>query len=880
MQKKATISVLIIGILFLLTGCSTKKNTFTRRAYHNLTAHYNGYFNGNESMKEGVAALEKAHVDDYTTVLPIYKLGNQKNASAIFPQMDRAYKKASLMIQRHSIFIKGEEYCKWIDDCYLMVAKSQFYKQDYNSAIITFDYIANTYKKSPLKNTAMLWNALANNQLKKFQKSEAILKNISAKSTASSGDKWFRSNYPLVYADFYLKQELYSQAIPYLLEGIKKSRSKKMATRLHFILAQTYQKENNLNKAAEHYEIVVKRNAPYEMTFNASLNLAITYNVRSGSSKNIYKQLEKMLKDPKNSEFKDQIFYVLGELALKEKDTTKAINYYKESATNSLSNDKQKAMSYLKMAELYFIKTKYENSQIYYDSAVNFLPKDFPNYTAIVDKRNVLNELAANLKTIQLQDSLLKLSTLSKAELDNAINQLISIAKKEDELKKQKELEEQQQLALINQQKQNLQDQTSGAGSWYFYNPTAVNFGMAEFKKKWGSRKLEDLWRLRNKEVMDDFAIQNNTNNTSDTSSSKGKSKTPDKYTKDFYLKDIPFTDSLKNISHKKIQESIFAVGSIYKENLNENKRAASYFELLLTRYKETDLLLRTYYQLYRTYTNLNDLAKADYYKNLILKNYPESDYAKIILNPDYYKIIEQNRNIVNNFYASTYSFFNNKEYFKTIDYCIKSDSLYPNNELRPKFALLKAHSFAYSGKMQDYETELNNIIKTHPKSDEKPLAENMLAVLSKYKASNNGTLPDINKPDNDSASLANKYPYKYDSTSLYFYVMVIDMMNADINELKIRYSDYNNKYFGLSKLTISAFFLDDYRQMITVSKFQNLESALIYYNAVKEDKEIFDKYHPRDIQQFVISTDNYPILYKNKKVEQYLKYFNNELIK
>lgn len=880
MQKRIFVSILVISIFIFLAGCSTKKNTFTRRVYHNLTAHYNGYFNGNESMKEGIAALEKAHVDDYSNVLPIYKLGTQKNAAAIFPQMDRAYKKASLMIQRHSIFIKGEEHCKWIDDSYLMVGKSQFYKQDYNSAIITFDYIANTYKKSPLKNTALLWNALANNQLKKFVKSETILKNISAKSASSKADKWFTSNFPLVYADFYLKQELYSQAIPYLLDGIKLSKSKKIVTRLHFILAQTYQKENNLNKAAEHYEIVVKRNAPYEMIFNASLNLAITYNVRSGSSKNIYKQLERMIKDPKNSEFKDQIYYVLGELALKERDTIKAIGYYKESATQSVSNDKQKAMSYLKMAELYFIKANYDNSQIYYDSAVSFLPKNYPNYTAIIDKRDVLNNLARNLKTIQLQDSLLKLSTMPQAELDNAINNLILLAKKEDELKKQKELEEQQQMALINQQKQNLQDQTSGAGSWYFYNPTAVNFGMAEFKKKWGNRKLEDLWRLRNKDVMDDFGDQNTTANVDDTSTNKGKSKTPDKYTKDYYLKDIPFTDSLKNISNKKIQESMFAVGSIYKENLNENKRAAGYFELLITRYKETDLKLQTYYQLYRAYANLKDLAKSDYYKNLILNNYPESDYAKIILNPDYYKIIEQNRNMVNNFYASTYLFFNNKEYLKTIDHCSQSDSLYPNNELRPKFSLLKAHSYAYVGKMSEYESELNNIIKNYPKSEEKPLAEDMLNLLSKYKKNNNGALPEINKLDEDSALQANKYPYKYDSAALYFYVMVIDMMNADINDLKIKYSDYNNKYFSLSKLNISAFFLDDYRQMITVSKFQDLESALIYYNAVKEDKEIFDKYHPRDLRQFIISADNYPILYKNKKVEQYLEYFNTTLVK
>ena len=61
--------------------------------------------------------------------------------------MDRAIQKGSVVIQRHSIKIKGREYCKWIDDNYLMVGKAYFYKGDFIEAIKTFKFIKNEYEK-------------------------------------------------------------------------------------------------------------------------------------------------------------------------------------------------------------------------------------------------------------------------------------------------------------------------------------------------------------------------------------------------------------------------------------------------------------------------------------------------------------------------------------------------------------------------------------------------------------------------------------------------------------------------------------------------------------------------------------------------------------
>ena len=98
------IRLLVIGgFALLITQCSTKKNTLISRTYHNITSHYNAYFYANESMKEGIAKLEKLHEDNYEEVLSVFKYGDEQNAKNIYPEMDRAIEKASSVIQKHEI---------------------------------------------------------------------------------------------------------------------------------------------------------------------------------------------------------------------------------------------------------------------------------------------------------------------------------------------------------------------------------------------------------------------------------------------------------------------------------------------------------------------------------------------------------------------------------------------------------------------------------------------------------------------------------------------------------------------------------------------------------------------------------------------------------
>ena len=54
------------------------------------------------------------------------------------------------------------------------------------------------------------------------------------------------------------------------------------------------------------------------------------------------KSLQKMLKDVKNTEYKDQIYFTLAQLQLKNKDTISGIKSLQLSTKNHISNNNQK----------------------------------------------------------------------------------------------------------------------------------------------------------------------------------------------------------------------------------------------------------------------------------------------------------------------------------------------------------------------------------------------------------------------------------------------------------------------------------------------------------------------------------------------------------
>jgi len=498
--------VFLAVLLLFSSGCSTKKKSWVNRQFHNTTAKYNGYFNGNESVKSGIRKLEDSFIDDYTTILPVFKTGDLKKSKNTHSYMDKAIKKGSIVIQRHSMKIKGKEYCKWIDDNYLMVGKSYFYKGEFEDAIKTFSFIKNEYKNNEIQFDASLWLVRALVEKQDFMTADVELDEL---TNNRKFPKKLDIDLAKISADFYLQQANYPLALEQLLKIDKLVKRKNKKVRFNYIMAQLYQQKSNYRSAKKKYEQVLKSSPEYEMVFNAKMNLARSLESGSRDNQKMRQNLLKMTKDDKNKEYLDQIYFTLAEMDINNSDTLAAIDNYLLSTYNSIENNTQKSLSFLALARIDYNRSLYKDAKLNYDSTLFYMDEDFRKYEGAKEKHEILQELVYNLDVISLQDSLQALASLPKAKLSQLISQLIQTEIKKESEALEVERSKQQMLYENNRnggKGEQFGNNTSG-GKWYFYNPATLSFGLSEFRKIWGKRKLEDDWRRKDKKIVNVFVI-------------------------------------------------------------------------------------------------------------------------------------------------------------------------------------------------------------------------------------------------------------------------------------------------------------------------------------------------------------------------------------
>jgi tetratricopeptide (TPR) repeat protein len=870
--KYVTFSLLLPG-LFFLVGCSTKKNTFLSRTYHNLTAHYNVYWNGMDNLRQGKKEFDASLKDNFALVLPVYNYGEKTGAGKMGQYSETAIKKATKTIQKHSMVFNNKEYNNWIDDSYLLMGKAYFYKQDYPMARRTFEFVIKTYNKNDIKYEAMLWQAQSNMQSGDFNRAEPVLDMLQSKIKQGQAPEKYEKDLNLIYANFFILQKNYPPAVDYLNRALEQKLKRTMKTRCLFILAQIDQRNGDLVEASNLYKQVIKRGPVFEMEFNAKINLAQCYESNGGDREYIVNKLKKMLKDDKNKDYQDQIYYSLGMISLKDADTLNATIFLKNSVSSSKTNNYQKAISSLQLADIYFAGKYYTDAQSYYDSTLQFLPKDFQNYKEIQQKTLTLSDLVTNLKTIQLEDSLQNLSRMPESDRLKIADRIISDLLAEEMKKNQAEFDRQQSLSMFGTNKTPVTVGQSG-GAWYFYNPSTLANGFGTFTKKWGRRKPEDNWFLTNKisvtalteERVDTSAMQG------DTAGRKDIAKSNNPKDRKFYLQNVPTTPEQITISNDKIIKAYYSLGFIYIEGLNDYPKSIESFETLLQRFPDNKYSAATCYELCQLYKDLENLTQSDLYRNMILTKYPETDFAKLLVNPDYYKEIQSKEKEIGILYEETYNAFKNQQYYIVINNSDQASAKFPGDTvLMPRFEYLKALSLGKIEVVDSLVIAMQRIIVKYPKSPVKPLAQNILDFLGKQR--NSKGEPIIT--DSIQVIDPGEKIYSFDTKAVHFFVLLVNNEKTNVEALKIKLSDFNTKNHDAANLQVNSLLLDNNIEMITVGNFDDSERAVSYFNDINQSQYIFARLETAgEYYAFLISTDNYPILYKNKNIQQYMRFF------
>jgi hypothetical protein len=853
--KTNHINVLILALMLLVnSSCSTKKKAWTNRQYHNVSAKYNGYFNGNESIKAGVKKLHIKHIDDYTTIIPVFPTGDLTKEKKVNSYMDKAIQKGSIVIQKHSIKIKRKEYCKWIDDNYLMVGKAYFYKGEFEEAIKTFSFIKNEYSKNEIRFQAGLWLVRGYVEKGDFASAESELEDLlKDKKMPNKFDK----ELAVVAADFYVQKKDFISAASELLNATKLIKRKRKKVRLNYILAQIYQYSNNYSLAQKHYEFVLGSNPEYEMAFNAKMNLARSLEGGNPDIKKMKEKLLKMTKDDKNKEYLDQIYYTIAEMEINNRDTASAIENYIFSTINSVENNPQKSLSFLALGKIAFEKGLYKSANKHYDSTIFYMQSDFRLYEETNDRRLILADLVSNINIIEMQDSLQILAKLPRSEQNAIIGSII-----QEEFAKERRAEEdrrlKQQMMYEGGRNRGRGEQfgnnTSG-GQWYFYNPATLSFGMSEFRKKWGKRKLEDDWRRKDKKISSNFE----TDSISSDSASVATENTKDP---NYYLKQLPKTQEDFENSDSQIKEALYQLAIIYKEILNEVGLSTDNFTAIFTRFPlDEQYAALALYNIYLNHSENNNI-KAEKTKETLLIKYPHSIYAKMMTDPDYASEAFSKEDLAELSYQETFILYNDNMFNQVI---VKTKNI-PEDKYKNKLLLLRALSFIQKEEINKAIIILNNI-----SNEDERVSQEAIYILE---AIND---PSKMKKANERAIAGS--PYLYRSNNQHMIILVLPKKGVDVTYLKTLISDFHTNSIGNEVFEISALLLGLDQHLLMIKPFENIKESMGYYELFIEERSVMNVLKKPEYKVMSISIENFQEFYKNKDTEGYYKFFKKNYL-
>lgn len=834
-------------VIALATGCSTKKNTGLNRFWHKTNTHYNGWFNGNEAIKVGQQELTKSRRDDYNKIIPVFDYGDRTNWPNMNSASDRAIKKAVVMIKKHSMLINGKQYNKWIDDCYLLLGKAHFFKIEHPVAVGQLRHVSENSEKEYTRNEAKIWMIKAYNEMGEFAESGTVIRQVDKGSLGKL--EW---QYHAAVADYYIKQKEWDKAIGSLDEAIRTVKSKKKKARFEFVKGQVYQQMKNNPEAYRSFATVLKNKPEYELEFQSKINMAKTS--ENQSNEDLRKLLKKMLRDGKNVEYLDQIYFAMAIVDLKENKKEDAIVNLRNSIRNNTDNKNQKAFAYLELAQIYFADKLYEPAQGYYDSTAVFLDKDHPQYEEVLRLRDNLTEVVTNIRTVELQDSLQRLGRMSEPDLTAFLEDYVADLKEKDE--EAKNNPDTNPISFTS---------TNTQGKWYFYNQQALTFGANDFRKVWGSRPLEDDWR-RSDKGSNMFAD----NTAEDTAALENP-----RYDISTYLAEIPRTDSAYAASNTMIYDALYNLGLVYKEKIYDYPRSAEAFEDLVARNTDNSHFPVTYYQLYLVYNMMKDEANATKYKNIIIQQYPESEYAQLLSNPGYVAVKDGKEDAAEPLYNAAYQQYKDGWYEQCISSCSAALQQYPDTRLAHRFALLSA---LCTGKLHSTDTfvvALEAVKTGFPGTESALTADRLLKYLK-----DGGTTSGTNGPTSiTNNTLAPQNPFVYDSKAEHMLIVVVEDPAKRLDIAMAGLAGFNDKSFPLKKLNVSNTLLGKKYQVLSVRKFADANDAMNYYRMLTEQSVVEQMNLNVKTYTFPISVANYGLLFKQQNVADYDAFFRKNYI-
>ena len=910
-----------MGLIALLTACSTKKNTANTRWWHSFNARYNTYFNGSQAFIDGNLEKEQAHKDNFTEMLPLYMVGNKNSRETGKGQYDRAIEKSEKAIRLHSIKAKPEwnsskqktakdrewlgrrEYNPFLWRAWLLLGKAQFQKGAFDEAAATFSYMTRLYQTQPMQNgLARAWLAKSYTELGWMYDAEDVIRNMSRDSMDFRAVK----DWDYTYADFYIRQGDYQKAVPYLQKVIKHERRSMQRAREWYLMGQIQTLLGHRDEAYRAYRKVVGCHPPYELAFNA--RIAQTEVMAEGNGRQMISRLKRMAIDDNNAEYLDQVYYAMGNIYLMQKDTLQAIAAYEKGNVKSVRNGIEKGVLLLKLGNLYWEREQFNDAQRCYGEAIGLLDRERPDYEELSHRSQILDELVPYTDAIHLQDSLLELSTMPETERLKAIDRVIeALKKKEKEEREAQMIQEAEEMEREQQgQGQDVQRgdrnqpsvtpaaQQQGNGQWYFYNPMAVSQGKQTFQRQWGRRENKDNWQRINQTVVN-MAPQEEPDSLAELGESarpaeqapkdslgekKELSPAEDPHQREYYLAQIPFSDEQKAACHDIIKDGLFHAGVIFKDKLDNLRLSEKHLTRLTGNYSDYEHLDEAWYHLFLLYSLQGRQQEADNCLSHLKAEHPESEWTILLSDPYFKENARFGEHIEDSLYAATYDAFKSDRHEVVRANAKLSAERFPLGENRAKFMFIDGLSLLNEGDGDACVERLKEVVEGYPDSEVAGLAGMIVKGVQEGRRLHGGKfdIGDIwsRRDITLAADSTGTIELSAERNDNFMFILAYEPDSVNENQLLFELARYNFTNFLVRNFDI-VLDEDNGLHRMRISGFLNYDEALQYARQLYADNAMADRLKP--CHSLIISEKNLGLIGSRFSYDDYLQFYEETFV-
>ena len=241
---------------------------------------------------------------------------------------------------------------------------------------------------------------------------------------------------------------------------------------------------------------------------------------------------------------------------------------------------------------------------------------------------------------------------------------------------------------------------------------------MNDFKRIWGNRKLEDDWRRSNRSTTNATANAQFAGGTDPDAlpAEKRKSRTDvagGSYRQQI-VQSVPLTPVLLAQSNARMYAAYLDIANFYRDILDDKPEAIKTYQQILTRFPADTNKAYIYYNLYRLYS-ITNVEISNTYKGKLLNEYPETPFAKVILDPDYARTLNDKDAAFNNAYNKVYDLYAHKKYNQAIK---KTDTLmkqYPAHKQVVQLQYLRVISEGHQEGLPPFKEQLQQIADNFP---------------------------------------------------------------------------------------------------------------------------------------------------------------------